>query len=285
MHSDFNGFPALQPNWRDFGIAVGQGGALYTTGLGIADYTQPTTPLKLPEARGIGAVDLQTGRINSSEVVSGRSSFAAGLGNTVTGKSSIALGRSNAVFSDDSVAFGAANVVESTGGAALGAVNTVDGPYSVAIGYYAKTTGSGQFAQAYGAFADAGDAQASVFVMRNSTSNATPTELFIGSGSERCGVSSDTTWFFDIHLVARRTDADDESAAYRFEGCIDRNASAASTALVGSVTKTVLAEDTAAWDADVDADTTNGALRITVTGEAAKTIRWVAFVRTVEVAG
>lgn len=54
---------------------------------------------------------------------------------------------------------------------------------------------------------------------------------------------------------------------------MDRNAA---TALVGTVTKTVLARDSASWDANVAVG--SGALHITVTGEAAKTIRWVATV-------
>ena len=96
-------------------------------------------------------------------------------------------------------------------------------------------------------------------------------------------IASDTTYAFRILLVARRTNADNESAAYEFVGCIDNNAG--TTALVGSVTKTVIAEDTSAWDADVTADNTNDALIITVTGENSKTIYWVATVWTVEVTG
>jgi hypothetical protein len=86
-------------------------------------------------------------------------------------------------------------------------------------------------------------------------------------------------------VVARRTDADNESAGYEFAGVVDRNGSAATTAIVGTVMKTVLAEDTTAWDCAVTADTTNGGLAFTVTGEAAKTIRWVATVWTSEVTG
>ena len=96
---------------------------------------------------------------------------------------------------------------------------------------------------------------------------------------------NDSSWAFKILVVARRTDANDESAMYHFLGGIDRNASAATTATVGNVSKTVIAEDTAQWDCDVDADTTNGSLRIQVTGQAAKTIRWVARIELVEVTG
>ena len=47
-------------------------------------------------------------------------------------------------------------------------------------------------------------------------------------------VDTDTTWAFDILIVARRTDADNESAAYEIKGCIDNNAGA--VALVSAVT-------------------------------------------------
>ena len=109
--------------------------------------------------------------------------------------------------------------------------------------------------------------------------------MFLNGSNARMVLPNDSTWAFDILLVARRTNANDESAAYQVLGCIDRNASAGTTAIVGSITKTVIAEDTAAWDIDVDADTTNGSLRIRVTGEASKTINWVAHVRTVETTG
>ena len=57
----------------------------------------------------------------------------------------------------------------------------------------------------------------------------------------------------------------------------------ASTILIGTVLKTVIAESVATWDANATADTTTGSLKVTVTGEAAKTIRWVAYVEMVEV--
>ncbi len=153
-----------------------------------------------------------------------------------------------------------------------------------------KGTGEVQFlannlAQNNGNFATYGDAITREYVLRNSTTNATPTELFLNGSSTKMTLVNDSTWKFEIHVVARRTDVNDESAAYTISGCIDRNASAATTALVGTPTVTVIGEDTAAWNVTVDADTINGGPRIMVTGEASKTIRWVAFVRTVEVIG
>jgi hypothetical protein len=111
------------------------------------------------------------------------------------------------------------------------------------------------------------------------TTNATPQFLPIVS------IPADTTYTFSIFIAARRTDADNESAGYRIEGVVDRNATAASTAFVGTPTVTVLGEDTAAWDVAVQVETANGGIRVLCTGEAAKTIVWNAVYQIVQVTG
>jgi hypothetical protein len=155
---------------------------------------------------------------------------------------------------------------------------------SLATGIYSSANKYAQRTIAAGRFSATGDAQSSELVVRNSTTDAVQKELFLDGSSLRITIANDTTWAFDCLIVARRTDADNESASYRITGCIDRNANAASTALVNS-SVTVIAEDTAAWDVDVVADATNGSLNFRVTGEAGKTIRWVGWVRLVEVTG
>lgn len=116
------------------------------------------------------------------------------------------------------------------------------------------------------------------------TTNGTQTELYVnGLSGEQLGIDTDTTWGFDIMIVARRTDADNESAFYMVRGAIDNNAG--TTALVNAVDPYYTNEDTAAWSVLVDADVANDALRVRVTGEAAKTISWVAKVQIVDVTG
>lgn len=164
------------------------------------------------------------------------------------------------------------------------------GTNSVAIGDGAVARLYGAETHANGRFAADGDAQTTVVVLRTTTTNTTtPTEMFLdgAGGTARMVLPNDTTWAFRILVSARRTDTDNSSAAYQFVGVIDRNTTAASTALVGTVSKTVLAEDVGAWDCNVNADTTNGSLRILVTGVATPgyTIRWVARVELVEVTG
>lgn len=153
------------------------------------------------------------------------------------------------------------------------------GIYSRAGGHQADATLPGADTIANGQFTAKGDAQSTKQVSKVETTDATPTT------TTTLTMADDTTWLFDVLLVARRADVDGESAAYRLTGCVKRDTGAASTALVGTVTKAVIAEDTAAWDADVVVNTSVGGIRLQVTGEASKTIRWVGTVNLTEVTG
>ena len=239
--------------------------------------------------------------IGRNTVASGTYSTAIGIGPgaagaTASGQGSVALGASRAVGTDSLAACVGDNtttygtVVNNS--IAIGYHTQAGTPgtvKNVAIGYESKSIITGKYAYAAGSFAAPGDAQTTVLLLRGTTTNAAPavitSDAAVASAINQVILPNDSTFTFSILVVARRTDADNESAAYKFEGCVDRNANAASTALVGSVTKTVLAEDTVAWDCNVTADVTNGGLAVTVTGEAAKTIRWVASCTVVEITG
>jgi hypothetical protein len=120
----------------------------------------------------------------------------------------------------------------------------------------------------------------SQIISRVTTTNATPTVLTVDGAAPTANnqliLSNDSTYTFSILVTARRTDLDNESAGYKFEGVIDRNNTAATTNFVISPIKTILAEDSTIWDCNLTADTTNGGLAITATGEVNKTIKWVA---------
>lgn len=166
---------------------------------------------------------------------------------------------------------------------ALGSGASATAAAATAIGDSTDSRLAGGMAFASGKFVTAGDAQSGTYVLRNSTTNATVTELFMNGSTTQIALPNNSTFVFDIYITGRRTDATGGSCGYRFNGVMKRDASAATTGLVGSVSKTVIAETNNAWDASVTADTANGALRIQVTGEAAKTIRWVAIANTIEV--
>ena len=175
-----------------------------------------------------------------------------------------------------------ANTVTGINAAAIGSGNTVTGNNAFATGTGAKATLYGSEVHASGSFSAAGDAQSGKYVARNITSNNTPTELFLDGSSAKIVLSDNSAVVYRAQIVGRRTDQTGSEAAFVIEGLISRDASAATTTLVGNRSKTILTRPSG-WNADVSADTTNGALVITVTGATGQTIRWAATITTTEV--
>jgi hypothetical protein len=253
-------------------------------------------------ASGLESVAIGCYSFNLGPTASGNRSISIGNRGTASGDFAIAIsghnpsattsycvclgGYSNTASASQATVIGGRGNLASAGCSLCGGGknNTASTKsYCVSFGYRAVASKYGQIAQASGRFAANGDAQTSQYVLRKQTTNNTQTEMFLDGSSERITLANDTTYAYSILIVARRTDANDESATYKHEGTIDRNASAATTAIVTD-TRTIISEDNA-WVTTIDADTTNGSLRIQVTGENSKTINWVAFVRTVEVTG
>ena len=164
-----------------------------------------------------------------------------------------------------------------------GAVAIAEGGFAVGAGSNARIYGQQAFAN--GSFTGAGDAQEGLYVLRNETTNNTLTELYLdgAAATERLVLPNNSVFTFDILVAARRTDAVGGGAAYRFVGVARKDTTAGSITFIGTPSKTVIGETDAPWDAAVSVDTTNGSIRVRVTGQSAKTIRWVATVRTSEV--
>ena len=153
-------------------------------------------------------------------------------------------------------------------------------------GMYAHASHYGEMAYASGRFGANGDAQTSVYVLRQTTSGTTTEELFLngyeGSANslkERITIANNRAVAFDILVVGRSSGG--ESAGYRIVGLIENTSG--NTAFIGTPTTTVLGEDDTSWDVTVVADNTNDALVIQVTGGSGDDVRWVATVRTAEV--
>lgn len=172
-----------------------------------------------------------------------------------------------------------------------GLINSVAGDKSVIIGgihnnalapfttifdtgRYGLATLYGEVTQANYCFgATSGTAQTSVLIARNQTDSASPLPLLLDGNSERVVMPENMTWLFNARITGHR-DTATESATYQIQGVI-RRASTNNPVLVGS-SKTVLAEDDASWDANVQVDTVNDALELEVTGANGKNINWVA---------
>lgn len=245
----------------------------------------------------IGAGSGNTASGQSSSVTGGTTNTASGFASVVAGGDSntasgadaaVAGGTGNEASGDLSfIAAGEDNVASGTNAVVLGGTdNTASGVNSVTVGGSGALADKyGQISHASGFFAADGDAQTSELVFRTGTTDATPTEMFLDGtgGSQRATIATSTAWVFTGYCVVRE-DATGDTKAWTFSGVLKRN-STTTTALVAAVTPTQVAADggAAAWALAVTADNTNESLKLEVTGEAVHTLRWVAWVRLVEV--
>jgi len=238
-------------------------------------------------ARGTYAVDLQQQRTGKTQVASGTNSvIVGGYRNTASNSYAIAGGDASVASGYAAVALGRGCTASSDSATAFGYATTAEAGHTLALGYRSKAYRNGQVAQASSYFAALGDAQRSSLVMSNLTTNDTPTELsLLSTGStDRLVLPNNTMWHADIRIAARQVGGANH-AIYHRKCCIYRNANAASTALQGTVQTIGTDEESDAnWNVAITADTTNGSLKIEVTGVAATNIRWVADIQLVEVA-
>ena len=155
---------------------------------------------------------------------------------------------------------------------------------SLAIGKQSLSRIDGGVVQANGRFASTGDAQTGRYILRSHTVNAAPVELFMDgtNGSTRLVLQDNSTWTFRVLVTAHRTDGDDH-AGFEASGVIYRGSGTTTTAILGQVSKTVIARSNSDWAINILSDVSNGSLKITATGENSKIIRWVALVETVEI--
>ena len=180
-----------------------------------------------------------------------------------------------------------------SGSIAIGdGANTSNNANCIAIGY-AKTDFIGEINITNGMFTTLGDIHTSRFPAWTTTTTATPTEVGMSTGgsiavpTKYIILTTNSTYIFDIDVVARKSPTGTDYSAWNLRFCINMEADASTTSIIGSVTKTLIGQTAGAsgWDVSVTADTTNGRPKITVTGEASKTIRWLADIKMSKVKG
>jgi len=203
----------------------------------------------------------------------------------------IVIGSGNNISSSQTQVFGDSNLLPNTsyrtfigGGHFCNASAT--GKYVVMSGYYGyaniplgRTHGGGKFGSV------TGSAQFTDTIVGCQTTNATETKMVnqIPGIETSIAVRQDSSMMFRAEIVARRTGTQTESAAYEIVGCIKNDNG--TTALQGTITKTVIAEADSNWDVTAVANNTDDTLDIKVTGAAGKNINWVAKVKLVETNG
>lgn len=217
-------------------------------------------------ARGSRAVDLQLTRGIATQVASGTGSFAAGSSCTASGIESVAIGSANTAGGNYSFSANRGNNASATRSACIGG-SSGD----------ANRVGSVVFSADEGAN---GSRQRIHAMLRNNTTNATPTELWINpTDSFRFTIPSGKVVSGIINCLGVKSDGS-QVAQYIREFCM-KNVGGTTT-LVSSSTIGTDTEDNASTDISVEANDTNDALRIYVTGIASETWRWIASVDAVE---
>jgi hypothetical protein len=235
-----------------------------------------------------GATGANSVAIGNLAKASGNQSTAIGDTAQATGLNSICIG--------DAVASGRGSIVidgEGSGthsglrGVNIGYSSSGTADYSVVFGFSADDQGvKSRFAFSGSTFNNDGDSQQGMFPLRLATTDATPAALTTDDGAASTNnqiiLPNNSAYAFHGTIVARQQASGGTAcAAWKVEGLIRREANAGTTVLVNSAT-TIL-DNTPAWGMVLSADTTNGGLKIEVTGAAATNIRWVSTINTSEV--
>ena len=215
----------------------------------------------------------------------GSYSYSVGYLSVASSAFSYAIGRT-ATASNESYAFGWNVTASGQYSTALGAYTVASGTVSTAMGYYSSTLGIyGRQTYASGAEAVVGDSQSSKFILRERTTNNTATTLTTDSGAasttNQVILSNQSAYRFKGTIVGKQSGSVNASV-WDVDGFIVRGANAAATTL--NVSNVTLVQNTPAWGTpSLAADTTNGGLRVQVTGAAATNIQWTCTIETTEV--
>jgi hypothetical protein len=218
------------------------------------------------------------GSTNSASV--DYATVCGGISNTASGNYAfVGAGNTNTASSQHATVSGGSN-------------NTANGTSATVVGGSYGTTrgivGAAVFPACNQPIASsAGVTQAALLLLGAQTTDATVTtlrsDINAATTTNQVILPNNSAYYFRGSVVANVTGGGN-TKAWTFEGAIKRGASAAATTLIQSVINPV-AEDSGAatWAIALAADTTNGGLQVTVTGQASTTIRWVCKIETTEV--
>jgi hypothetical protein len=246
---------------------------------------------------------LNTASGTNASIIGGSNNTASSTASAVIGGSSntanisanaiVAGGTSNQASGQNAVVVGGTTCTASGFAAVVlgGSSNVSSGSCSVVVG---GQSGTARSIDSYKAFPNnnplggSGFSQGGIIILARQTTDATVTTLtsFVtaASATNQLALPNNSAYYVRGSCIANVTGGGD-TKAWSFEAAIKRGASAATTAIVGAVIKNIVAADAGAatWDITLSADTTNGAFRVQVTGQAATTIRWVCRLDSTEV--
>ena len=218
---------------------------------------------------------------------SGTNSMVLGHSTSATGDYSYGLGREHTVSGVVASAIGGQSCTSSgSRSIVIGHSSIANGDYSFVMGRQAHSFGIiGRQVYAAGQEGTVGDSQVSKFILRERTTGNTATTITTDSGgastTNQVILSNQSAYRFKGSIVGKQSGSVN-AAVWDIDGFIVRGANAAATTL--NVSNVTLVQNTPAWGTPtLAADTTNGGLRVQVTGAAATNIQWTAVIDTTEV--
>lgn len=244
-------------------------------------------------ARGAGAIDIQTSRSAATQVASGASSICLGRLNTASNSDHIVIGSSNSAsaFAQSIVigvgcssTVGAGVVIgknsSSTAQAAIsiGEGNSSTGFASLATGYYSSALRRGQRSHSSGSFGGFnGDAQYVDFTGYVRTTNAIATEMALDGSSARLTIPSGRVMSGTINVQGVKSDG--SVVAHYMRQFSIKNVGGVTSLVAVNTIGTDVASGTAI---SVTANDASDFLSIQVTGIASEIWRWTAHIQAVE---
>ena len=230
-------------------------------------------------AKATGSSAVAIGTVTES---TGIAAVAIGNGARASGLRSISIGYETNSSASSAVAMGDYTTASGAYATALGRYTTASGSYAVALGYYASAAVNGSLALSAGRYTSSGDCQTLLYPLACSTTDATPTVLTAAGAAASATtipvLGNHAAMGFSGLVTARRKGSDGtESASWRIEGHMTRDANAASTTLVASTVTAI--SNAPGWGLALEADTTNGGLSVKFTGASGTNIRASAFVQ------
>lgn len=229
--------------------------------------------------------------------ISGQACFIGGGSNNSASNfgSGILAGEANSASGGYSATVGGFAIAATSSQACVigGTNNSANATNSIVIGGSQGTTRSitGNFvtpASSSPITEATGRTQTATLLLGRQTTNATATVLAstspAASTTNQVILPNNSAYYVKGSIIATVTGGGN-TKSWDFIATIKRGANAAATSIVGAVTLNVQAADAGAatWVVAITADTTNGGLAVTVTGQAATTIRWVAKLESTEV--
>jgi hypothetical protein len=228
-----------------------------------------------------------------STVAGGFKNVASGIGSFIGGGGTDGFLGNTASNQDSAVVCGSSNTASGVSAIVVnGYSNLASGNFSSVLGgAFGTTRGIVGYTVAPAstnpiAFS-VGVSQSALLVLGVQTTDATATALrsntSAASGTNQVILPNNSAYFFTGEVVSGVTGGGN-TKGWSIEGVIKRGAGVGTTALVGTPTVTSLYGDAGAatWAIAITADTTNGGIRVTFTGQAATTIRTVCQIRTTE---